>query len=378
MKVFLRDKKISQGRKTLYLDFYPPIAHPVTGKSTRREFLRLYLYEKPKNEADRDHNKETKILADNIRAQRQISIQAGNYGFMFESFKKSDFLQYFRDLVEKRKTSKGNYDNWLSSYNYFNRFVKGHCLMEQMTEKLANDFKIFLSTTPSSMRTKSLKRLSQNAAHSYFNKFKAAVKSAFYEKFLDDDPTKRVKSIQPAETEREFLTMEELNKLANTECEIPDLKRMALFSAITGLRWSDIIKLKWGEISHSKDMGHYIHFTQKKTKAVELLNISDQAYSFLGTPGRSDETVFPNMTYSAWLNTKLKIWVIAAGIHKRITFHNFRHTYATLQLTAGTDIYTVSKLLGHRNLKTTQVYAKVIDKKKIEAASKIKIDFSND
>lgn len=374
MKVFLRDKKISDGRSTLYLDFYPPIAHPVTGKSTRREFLKLYTYDKPKTEAHRDHNKETRILAENIRAQRQIHIQAGNFGFMLISHRKSDFLQFFRDLAEKRKTSKGNYDNWLSAYNYLNAFTKGRCLMEDVTEKFVNDFKDYLSTTPGISRKKTIKKLSPNAAHSYFNKFRAAIKRAFDERLLDEDPTKRVKTIKPGETERQFLTLEELNRLAKTDCEIPDLKRMALFSAITGLRWSDIIKLKWGELSHSKDTGHYIHFVQKKTKGVEILNISDQAYELLGKPGSSDQTVFTGMDYSAWLNMKLRLWVIAAGIQKKITFHSFRHTYATLQLTAGTDIYTVSKMLGHRNLKTTQIYAKVVDKKKIEAANKIKLE----
>ncbi len=65
--------------------------------------------------------------------------------------------------------------------------------------------------------------------------------------------------------------------------------------------------------------------------------------------------------------------MIRAGIEKHITFHCARHTYATLQLSLGTDIYTVSKLLGHENLRTTEVYAKIIDEKKQEAASKIKI-----
>lgn len=65
--------------------------------------------------------------------------------------------------------------------------------------------------------------------------------------------------------------------------------------------------------------------------------------------------------------------MIRAGIEKHITFHCARHTYATLQLSLGTDIYTVSKLLGHKNLRTTEVYAKIIDEKKQEAASKIKI-----
>ncbi|HYG01648.1 MAG TPA: site-specific integrase [Chryseosolibacter sp.] len=375
MKVFLRDKKISGGRKTLYLDFYPPIIHPVTGKATRREFLKLYVYEKPKCEADRDHNKETKILAENVRAQRQIFTQAGNFGFLLENHRKKDFLQYFRDQAEKRKISQGNYDNWLSSYNYFNDFTKGKCLMEDVTEKLIGAFKEHLLTTTSFKNTKSKKRLSQNAAHSYFNKFKAAVKRAFEEKYLDDDHGKRVKAIQQAETEREFLTIEELNTLAKTECELPDLKRMALFSALTGLRWSDIVKLRWNELQHTGGNGYFIQYTQQKTKGAEILPISDQAFSLLGERLAPTDLVFPNLEYSAWLNSKIKDWVTSAGIHKKITFHNFRHTYATLQLTAGTDIYTVSKLLGHKQVKTTAIYAKVVDKKKIEAATKIKIDF---
>ena len=71
----------------------------------------------------------------------------------------------------------------------------------------------------------------------------------------------------------------------------------------------------------------------------------------------------------------MKKWIAKAGIHKNITFHCFRHTFATLQLANGTDIYTVSKMLGHTNVNTTQIYAKVIDKNKIKAAEVIKLNF---
>lgn len=121
-------------------------------------------------------------------------------------------------------------------------------------------------------------------------------------------------------------------------------------------------------------MGYYIRFRQKKTKGAETLPISEQAFGLLGERQGQDERVFIGLKYSAWHNLKLQQWVMRAGISKTITFHCARHTYATLQLTAGTDIYTVSKLLGHRELKTTQVYAKIIDEKKKEAANKIKLD----
>ena len=94
----------------------------------------------------------------------------------------------------------------------------------------------------------------------------------------------------------------------------------------------------------------------------------------LGEEQEQTERVFKGLKYSAWHNVKLAQWVLRAGITKNITFHCARHTYATLQLTMGTDIYTVSKLLGHRELKTTQIYAKVIDNKKKEAANKIQLD----
>ena len=94
----------------------------------------------------------------------------------------------------------------------------------------------------------------------------------------------------------------------------------------------------------------------------------------LGDRDDKDERVLKGLKYSAWHNLKLQQWMLRAGISKTITFHCARHTYATLQLTLGTDIYTVSKLLGHKELKTTQVYAKIIDDKKKEAAGKIKLD----
>src|SRR5690606_3147327 len=100
----------------------------------------------------------------------------------------------------------------------------------------------------------------------------------------------------------------------------------------------------------------------------------DQAYQLLGTPGNITDRVFPNVEYSAWMNTKLKHWALRAGIRKNITFHSFRHTYATLQLSMGTSLYTIKELLGHKDIQTTQIYARILSESKIEAANKIRID----
>ena len=117
-KVTLRQKKISKGRESLYLDFYPAIPHPETGEPTRREFLGLYLFDKPKNPFDKQSNKETWQLAENIRAKRQIEIQAGNYGFLNTKLKaETDFVQYFKQIVETK--TGGNKNGWQTAFNYF-------------------------------------------------------------------------------------------------------------------------------------------------------------------------------------------------------------------------------------------------------------------
>lgn len=153
------------------------------------------------------------------------------------------------------------------------------------------------------------------------------------------------------------------------------MKRAALFSILTGLRISDILKLDWSELQHSKANGYYIQFRQEKTEGEEVLPISEQAYNLLGERGKPADRVFAGLKYSAYENKYLHQWIKDAGINKKITFHSFRHTFACLQLASGTDIYTVSKMLGHRELKTTQIYAKVIDQTKRTAADKIKLDF---
>jgi len=207
--------------------------------------------------------------------------------------------------------------------------------------------------------------LSNASASSYLNKVKAALNQAFEERIIVENPGKRIKGIRVPEGRRQYLLAEELRKLYDTDCLVPILKNAFLFSCLTGLRWSDVNKLTWREVVFSEAEEQFkIHFTQKKTKGVEYHPVNAAAVKLLGNRGDDDARVFKGLKYSAWHNLRLVQWVMDAGINKKITFHCARHTYATLLLTSGGDIYTVSSLLGHRNLKTTQIYAKIIDQKK--------------
>jgi len=389
IKVALRNKPISGGRKTLYLDFYPPILNPETGKLTRREFLGLYIYnetikkkqgkDKPVklNPIDKQHNEDTLNTAELIRQKRQNQLNKPEIytgeeleKLRIKELSERNFVEYFKSLADKRKAS--NFDNWVSAYKYLEIFTKGILKFADLNEKFCTEFKEYLLTTKSNKSNKVT--LSQNSAVSYFNKFKASMKQAYKDGYLQTNLNVKINTIKTVETQREYLSIEQVQILVKTPCSISLLKSSALFSILTGLRFSDIAKLVWSEVQHSEIEGYFLKFIQQKTKAVENLPISEQAFSLMGERKEPTEQVFKGLVYSAYLNSHLKQWILSAGITEKITFHSFRHTYATLQLSKGTDIYTVSKMLGHRELKTTQIYAKIIDKTKREATDKIKLD----
>ncbi len=362
MKVTLRQRNKS-GKTSLYLDYYH--------KGKRKyEFLRIYLIDKPRSAEERSFNKKTQQLAENIRAKRQLELQSGIYGFNDTEKINSIFLTYFELLAEKRRDSDGNYGNWLSALKHLKNWEKSNVRFADIDNEWLEDLKHYLVHDA---KTKHCKNLSKNSCVSYFNKVRAALKQAVKDGIIIRNPAENIEGIKEAETKREFLTLDELKQAVKANCEIEVTKNAFIFSALTGLRFSDIEKLTWSEIQHSDENGYYIRFKQKKTKGQETLPMSDDALKFMGERREGDKKVFEDLTYSDYNNAKIREWMIRAGIEKHITFHCARHTYATLQLTLGTDIYTVSKLLGHKSLKTTEVYAKIIDQKKTEAANRIKL-----
>lgn len=400
IKVTLRKKSISKGRSSLYLDFYPGIINSVTGELTRREFLKMYVKDPIKfkskkqangsikqvpfysenpivNQAIEQENNNALSIAEKIRLKRENDLNKPEIYSEFEKERlklqeagRQNFVDYFRKLSKNRKAS--NYDNWNSAVKYLERFTGGTLQFADLNEKFLEGFKDYLLTTKSTRSKKVL--LAQNSAVSYFNKIKAALKQAYKDGILKQDLNSKVASIKEEETRREFLTEAELNELIRKPCKDEILKRAAIFSALTGLRFSDINKLTWDMVEFIAGKGYFIKFRQKKTKGVEYHPISEQAFHLLGERGDLTKNVFLGLKYSDYKNKLLKNWIASAGITKHITFHCFRHSYATLQLTFGTDIYTVSKLMGHRELKTTQIYAKIIDQTKRDAADKIKLD----
>lgn len=367
MTITVRKRKTGKAISKLYLDVYDPNARKIRTSIS----LDLFVYENPKG-TQKKSNKESLEAAERIRAKQVIEL-AYNNNSLGELNKKDQsnlyFIQYFRQLTEKRFESTNNYGNWDSVWKHLIKFCPNDLPINQVDVKFLEELKNYLQNEA---RTKSNKRLSQNSLHSYFNKVKACLKQAHREEQILKNPAENISGFKAGEVQREYLSFEELQALANTVCDVPQLKVAFLFSCLTGLRWSDINNLTWKDLQFSDEHSYwFIRFRQQKTKGVETLPISTQSHQLLPEQANNDERIFKGLKYSAWYNLKLQQWVMRAGISKTITFHCGRHTYATLQLTNGTDIYTVSKLLGHRELKTTQVYAKIIDQKKVDASNAI-------
>ncbi|MGV0931008.1 tyrosine-type recombinase/integrase [Empedobacter brevis] len=359
----------------MYLDFYPSIINN-KGKKTRREFLGLSIFENPKGQIEKAHNSNTLQIAESIATKRSTEYNKPEIYNDIEKAqldKKEKESQSFIDYMKKvsdRKTG-SNYQNWVSAIIYLEHFTKGELKFKDITITFAEDYKHFLLTT-NSLKRKGTK-LSQNTALSYFTKFKTALKQAFIDEILSTDINSRIKNIKEEQTNRTYLTIEELNNLAKTDCKNDLLKRASIFSALTGLRFSDVKNLSWSNVVETKNE-YSINFTQQKTKGAEYLPISEQAFNLLGERQNDSEKVFKGLKYSAYLNRQLTEWLKEAEITKDITFHSFRHTYATLQLANGSDIFTISKMLGHKNLKTTQIYAKIVNESKKQTTNKIILD----
>lgn len=371
--VRLRRKTLTNGNVSLYLAIN-------TGAGRREyEFLRLYLIPE-KTKADKLRNRETLALANSIKAQRIVDIQNGAHGFKSDFKEQTLFFDYYQALTEKRKKreTKGNSSNWASCLRHMRKYEpRRNITFAGITPQWVQGFKDYLEDEAEAFGCDHRKRkdrhpLSQNSKQSYFNKLRACLRQAYEDGIIRQNPMRGILGFSSQEGMRQYLSLDEVKAMAAADCNYPEVKRAFLFSCLTGLRRSDIVKLTWGEVTQLGGRTRLV-FRQKKTGGQEYLDITPQAADLIGERGnaKGDDKVFGNILNPSDTNDNLRIWALRAGVDKHISFHCGRHTFAVLMLTLGTDIYTVSKLLGHRELKTTQIYAKIVDEKKQEAVDNI-------
>lgn len=361
--VTLRTRPLKNGMLSYYLDYYPGYRDQETMKTIRHEGLNIYIYANPKNERERNFNATMSEKAEAIRCRRFESIVNDRYDFFDRHKLKADFLEYYRRQLRKHD------QKWEFVYHHFYNFVHGKCTFEEIDIDLCNKFREYL------LNAKQLRRdghISKNSASGYWATFRGLLKILYRNRLIKTNINDFLDKIETEDTPKDYLSVEELYKLAETPCKKPILKTAALFSCLTSLRISDILSLQWHEIIDFAAGGKCVHTITQKTKTEDIIPISDEALQLIGYSPEKTGLVFKGLKRS-WTQQPMKEWIREAGITKNITFHSYRRTYATLQGAAGTDIRTIQSNMAHKSITTTQRYMKVVDSNKREASNRISL-----
>ncbi|MBX7242583.1 MAG: site-specific integrase [Bacteroidia bacterium] len=319
----------------MYLDFY------FRGKRDF-EFLGISVSRnytgKNKTRIASDSDRQKMALANKILLKRQLEFIDSGYKI---KAKTPDFWEF----MEKEAENKNHY-TYKAALKLLKSFIP-ELRFRDINENMASEFQAYLKT----------KNLTNTSIHHYVNRIKILINSAVKLNYVHSNPFSQIKIVKQDTQKLTFLTHEEIELIKNL---VPanktqnDLRLAFLLGCYTGMRFSDIQLLEWSSIRDN-----LISFTQKKTGGMNYIPISEKAQWVLDQCDRISTYVFEKLPS---LNAEIiRNLASQAGVKKNITFHVSRHTFATLAISAGADIYTVSKLLGHSSINSTQIYAHVAD-----------------
>ncbi len=361
--VTLRLKPLSNGREHYYLDIY------VKGKRSY-EFLPFYKV-RATDESTRILNENAKVAAKAWRNKRELEIIQEKGGIRKSDTRLLlvDWLEQFKALKEEKGQSDGRALSVGKLITHIKNYKGDNVRLCDVDEDYCKGFVDYLSTAKSGRSKVNEKTLAKSTANLYYSILIAALNEAVRNKLITANPTKMLsvedkKGIMAKRAVRPYLEIEEVKALMKVHCSNPQVEKAFLFACFTGLRISDIRNLRWDNIQVSGGV-YKLTIDMKKTKESLTLKLNKQAIRYL--PEQNGIFVFDLPVNAPTINDALKSWAKKAGIKKNISFHVSRHTFATMELTMGADLFVVSKLLGHKNIAVTQVYADIVNKKR-EAA----------
>ncbi|MDE6648303.1 MAG: site-specific integrase [Muribaculaceae bacterium] len=367
----LRFKSLANGNLSLYLDYYHD------GKR-EYEFLKLYLIPEVTTE-DKVANANTLNAANAIKARRLANIADNKAGINIsaDGLQLSDWI----DSIVSRKRNKVSESSikGLRRLKQHLNIYRTHIRLVDVDKRFCIGFTDYLRSAgflknQGKKVGKERRILSQTTQAEMLNTLSIVLNEAVREGLIRSNATRQLSKTERIKTPkgtREYLTVEELQRMIETPVtpSAEGDKNAFLFCCFCGLRHSDVSALRWGNIINDGNK-MWISIIQKKTQHPVIAPLSEKAIACLPHRGGkdNDEKVFDMPNYCI-TNRRLKRWAKDAQINKNVTFHVSRHTFGTMMLTAGVDIYTTSKLMGHTDIAVTQIYAKIVDKKKEEAVN---------
>ena len=367
--VRIRTKNLANGNKSLYLDVY---------SEGKREYVFLKLYLIPgKSKADKEANRKTLELANAIKAKLIFELQNNEHGFKNSSTRsKMNLIQYVLFLADEQLAKSGNKRSYYYTLHSLAKHLEAYKGDKITFAKVDTDYvKGFIAylRTATNFNYENSKKpikeetLSRNTQHNLYKKFAWVIRKAIQADIIAVNPLDKIDNAdkpKPEDGQREFLTIEEIKKLMETPCKDLMVKQSFIFCCLVGLRYSDVKKIRWSDFYQDSEGTTHLRLRITKTKRSEDFPISKEALKWLPEQTGSDDELVYILSKNDNSNKKLQRWCADAGIKKKISFHCSRHTAATLNLSLGTPIETVSKLLGHTKISTTQIYAKIIDENK--------------
>ncbi len=367
--VRIRMRKLKFGNASLYLDIYYK-------GMRKKEYLSLYIIREV-NDETRLRNENTWEIAEQMKAERILSLHKHGIGGTANPHTATITLLEWNVICadDGSAVSEATHNARLNANTRLEQYLElthnKELLLRDADKDFCTEYVAFLKTCT---YNQGKKRLSSTTCRIYCNVLSQNFEKALRKGMIERNPYKLLgvkERPRRANVTRDYLTIEELKKLMKTPCRYEIVKKAFLFCCFTGLRYSDMLSLKWSEIHTAPDdKTLYIEHQQVKTQKNVTIPLSAEAIKWLPEKKESEDKVFHECTITnTTLQTLLCEWMRAARIKKHITFHCSRHTAATLYLTLGANLYVVSKILGHSSIKMTEVYAKIVDKNKIDTVN---------
>ena len=354
--VTLRSKHLASGSRSLYLDY-------VVDGIRYKDYLKMYIVPE-RTRLDRRQNEETMKIAQAAKAKKILEIESGSVRIRRNESRDIPLYDYI--LQQSDDYGSRGHHAYARTLTKIAEWVRKYRKVS-----IRNVDKEYLMGFVSYLQEN---KIAQSTAHMYFANLNTVLNRAYRAGIIVENPISRMELTerpQRPDTERPYLTLEEVQKLMDTKCNNQKVRSAFLFACFTGLRLSDIEALQWKNIRPTTDGGWQVEEKQLKTQKIVYIPLSENAMAQLPERSGQEDRIFRGLPSRSEIGRHLRNWIKKAGIGKKITFHCSRHTNATLLLSFGADIYTVSALLGHKDISTTQIYAKVVDEQKKKAVNLI-------
>jgi len=369
----LMSREITGGKHSLYLEYYVGYKKTYNEKKDKynnvairkKEFLKLYLIDKPKTPIEKQENKDILEVAKEIQFKKKTQFQTDSTGIVLRSnLKNTNFLDFLESFINNyKKKDIRTFKRVLTQFKIF--LEENYPLLSksirpnQITSEMVSDFLDFLQS-----------KFRGEGPHSLYKRFKRVVKYAVKKKLINENPCDDIScQVDNLALKKDVLSVDEILTLAGTTYngQNNEIRRAFIFCCYTGIRYCDIKELKYKDIDYSNK---FLKFDQLKTTGkssnsnVEI-PLNDGLIELIGN-GEREENVFRLPSHTMCLKA-LRTWTKKAGINKHISWHCARHSFGVNILNSGANIKTVSSLLGHSTLKMTERYVRANDELKREA-----------